>query len=47
MESGRGSKSVEKTRNKRRIEKNKTCWSAKHSAIGNEVIVTFTIIFKV
>jgi hypothetical protein len=28
------------------VEKSRTCWSAECLAIGNEVVITFTIIFR-
>jgi hypothetical protein len=47
MEIGRRSRSGEKKRNRRRIKKSKKYWNAKHSAISNKVVITFTIIFRV
>jgi hypothetical protein len=34
-------------KNRRRVEKNRECWNVEHLAIGSEVAITFTVIFKV
>jgi hypothetical protein len=41
-----GSRSVEK-RIRRSVEKRGECWCVEHLVISSEIIVTFTIIFKV
>jgi hypothetical protein len=47
MKIRRGNKIVEKNRSKRRVKKNRKCWSVEYSVFGSEVATMFTIIFKV
>jgi len=35
-----GNKSVEKKRSKKKVEKKRKCWIAKHSIVGSEVATT-------
>jgi hypothetical protein len=32
---------------KKKVEKSKACYNVEHSAIGNKVVIAFTIIFRV